>query len=54
MNLRPYRHSGIQNDMLEEMVMEILKTRIIRASTFCFPSGTCQEEEFNLEAMSGL
>ena len=31
-NLRPYRYSGLQKDILETMVKEILEARIIRTS----------------------
>ena len=37
-NLRPYRYSGLQKDILERMVQEMLEARIIRTSNSPFAS----------------
>jgi len=37
-NLRPYRYSGLQKDILERMVKEMLEARIIRTSNSLFAS----------------
>ena len=37
-NLRPYRYSGLQKDILEKMVKEMLEARIIRTNNSPFAS----------------